>query len=275
MSLLSLAPLLRLLAFLLALASCAAEAQATWAEGIVRLSWDHPASSLGQVVGAKNYAGPGTYDLWLTLSGQSTAVRCFEIELRVQSARLGCQPAPALSGAWRFDGVGCAAGRACFEWNSFAGSDPAAGTGWEFVSTISYNQANGIEQIFIAECDPDPLPMPDPVKTYTLARFHFDHTGTCAAEEDSALITLTTAGWVAVAPDGSNGPESYWLSDSPVTLTWNVSGSAPPPCNSSSTQSLAVRELDSVCCQDPNMSPCAVAVPARGVSWGQVKAAYR
>jgi hypothetical protein len=266
---------LRWLAVPVAIALCAAAGRPASAEGVVRLSWDHPANSAAQVVDAKNYGGPGAYDLWVTVSGQSTPVHCFEIELYVQAARAGCQPAPAPPAAWRFDGAGCAAGRACFEWNSFSGDPQAAQAGGVFISELSFNPATGLERIVVAECNPVPLVLPDPAKTYTLGRFHFDHTGACAAETDSALITLTTAAWVPIAPDGSDGPEFEWASDAPVTLTWNVSGSAPPACNASATETPGAHALDQVCCQDPNMSPCALAVPARGTSWGQVKATYR
>lgn len=267
---------LRSFALPVALAIWISGGQAAWAEGVVRLSWDTPAGSPGQVVGAKQYGGPGGYDIWLTLSGQSTPVRCFEIWLDLQSARPGCQPAPPLPEAWRFDGEGCAAGQACFEWNSLAGTDPVSVAGRQFTSSISYDPTLGRERIVIAECDAEPLSTPDPTKTYTLARIHFDHTGSCAGEEDSALITLVTAGWVPIDPNGSNGPESYWPSDSPLTLNWNLSNSTQPLCESSLGESKALLGLNSGCCQnDPNMAPCEGAVPAREMSWGRMKAAYR
>jgi hypothetical protein len=266
---------LRLLALPVVLALCAAAGRPASAEGIVRISWDHPADSPGQLVGAKSYGGPGSYDVWVTLSGQSTPVRCFEIELYVQSARPGCQPAPAPPAAWRFDGAGCAARHACFDWNSLAGTDPAQVAGREFISDTGFDPNTGLERIIIAECDGLPLATPDPARTYTLARFHFDHTGTCAGEADSALITLATALWVPVAEDGSNGPESDWPSDAPLGLGWNVSSSAPPPCNPSALQSSLANAQDPPLYHDPNMSLCDVAVPARGMTWGQIKAAYR
>src|SRR5690349_19939922 len=107
-------PLLATL-LLLAGAACTALLSApAHAAPAVTLSWDLAASGAQQVV-TKKFTGPGPYDIYVAVTGQSVPVLAYELVLDIHGGRglsetCGFVPVPPIPPAWRFDAGSCAQG---------------------------------------------------------------------------------------------------------------------------------------------------------------------
>jgi len=252
------------------------------ADPYVTLSWDHGGST-GQQVTTRSYTGPGGYDLYVSLTGQSTPVAGFEVVLIIGGGRgLSCfpYPPPALPTAWHFDDAGCAAGHACFEGGTLVGPSAAAQAGRLFISDISYDLSTDKEKVTFVEDDPMPFSTPDPAQTYQLLHLHFDHTGTCAGEADTANVAIILAHWI---DRFTGGTEFAWNIADPSLLGWN----APPmPGICERTPPISVLSLAAPIAPaadggsggpvtQSTVPMCSAAVPALPATWGSVKARYR
>ncbi len=250
----------------------------------VTLSWDHVGSAAQQVA-TKSYAGPGGYDLYVSLTGQSTPVAAFEVIVEVRGGRgaAGCfqYPVPDVPAAWRFDDAGCAAGHACFEGGTLVGASAAAQAGRLYLGDIAYDATTARERLVFVEDDPVPLATPDPARTYQLLHAHFDHAGTCAGEGDTANVALVLAHWLDVNPGGT---EFAWNIAGPSVIGWNAPAqpgtcAETPPVASLALAAPTARSAATYASGGPatqsSFPMCAAPVPAAASSWGRVKATYR
>jgi hypothetical protein len=248
----------------------------------VTLSWDHTATTAQQIV-VKSFAGPGPYDVYVSLTGQSVPVRAFELVLEIgegNGSSCYLEPPRPLAAAFRFDDAGCARGQLCYEASALVPPPHPGGFVYRrFLTDLTYNGGAQANILTYVEDDSTPLPAPDPTKTYRLAHFHLDLSGACAGATDSVYVRLDLAHWL----DAPTQTEFVWNVAGSDILGWNT-----PP-------------LESVCARKGPIEPsflgrsiaptstlgwappvtegaiqvCDAAVPARAASWGRVKATYR
>lgn len=276
-----LTPLAVLLLFLVGAWRAAAPAPAL-ADPYVTLSWDHAGTTAQQVV-VKSFAGPGPYDVYVSLTGQSVPVRAFELVLEIgegNGSSCYLEPPRPLAAAFRFDDAGCARGQLCYEASALVPPPhPGAVVFRQFISDLAYNGGAQANILTYVEDDSTPLPAPDPTKTYRLAHFHFDLTGACAGATDSVYVRLDLAHWL----DVPTHTELAWNIAGSDILGWNT-----PPLESVCARkgpiepSLLARSImpASTLGWSPPVTEgaiqvCDAAVPVRAASWGQVKATYR
>jgi len=263
--------------------ACARQFSATSAaaDPYVTISWDHGGSA-GQEVETKAYTGPGGYDVYVSLTGQSTPVAGFEIVLSIAGGQgVACDPnPPVLPAAWHFDDAGCAAGHACFEGGTLVGPDAAAQAGRLFITDITYDPTTDRERVIFVEDDPIPFSTPDPARTYQLLHLHFDHTGTCAGEADTANVGVLLAHWI---DRQIGGTEFAWNIADSYLLGWNAP-SRPGICERTppiSVLSLATPIAPAAVggsggpVTQSDIPMCTAPVPVESSSWGRVKATYR
>ena len=253
----------------LAAAALMATMSPAFAEGTVALSWDRPANATDPPVLEKSYTGPGSYDLYVTLTGQTTQVRAFFFKLQIGVGRPRCPSSTAVPPAWRFDGGGCQSGRACFVGGGLWDPEPNL----DLLSGLSYDSQSEQGVVIVAEGSTVPLVNRDPSRTYTLARLHFEHSGLCAGESDSIYICLIQAHWIT---EWGGGEEYAWGGENEACLFWNsppaVKGTCSPLVLAAADPLVSGFATSSI---DPYLGLCDLAVPARNATWGRVKAAYR
>jgi hypothetical protein len=257
------------------------------ADPYVSLSWSHAAGPTSPIVDQETFTGPGPYDVYVSLTGQSVPVRAFELLLYVsEGPGFSCYldtPRP-LAAAWRFDDAGCARGNLCYQGSALVSTDPAAQASTVFITDLTYDGTNQVNKLTYVEGDPAPLLAPDPTQTYRLAHFRFNHQGTCAGEADSVNVRLGLAHWVDAS---STSPEYEWTLAGQALLGWNtrpigsicfVKGPSDPsllrgPIATAIGATSAEGSPSPV--TQAAIPACDAAVPARPASWGLVKATYR
>jgi hypothetical protein len=183
----------------------------------------------------------------------------------------------AVPDAWRFDPAGCQGGRLTLAQPAPTGAClPLRGTHPTELSQVDYiafppGAWSGGKQIirFLAQFDPM---VADPTKTYTIARFVFDHSNSvlgstsaadaCGCQERPLCISLAQA----IYEDGDGVERSFSIASS--SIHWN------DPANS-----LICPYGPDLC--DPDCGwygdTTCVATPtaAERQTWGRVKASYR
>jgi hypothetical protein len=247
------------------------------AEGSIALSWNRPVSASHPPILARAYEGPGFYDLYVTLTGQSTPVAAFLIELRLGVGRPFCPPLGDLPSAWHFEGGGCHAGGACFVGGGLLDPSSPLQSRIQRVTGLWQDSDGRGRLVFVEYYAEDGTPFPlvplDPSRTYTLGRFRFEHSGTCAGEEDSIYIDVRQAHWVTYP----NDVEYVWEGDNEAFVLWNGVSTSRVACGAAQlavgTDLRDVVNGDSFI--DPFFRACDLPVSAAATTWGRMKAAYR
>jgi len=205
--------------------SCATGYGAEGRDGTWRLSW----GTCSPQVSNQNFAGPGPYQLVLSVAGASQTSVGHESEIHIR---------PAVPDAWRFDNAGCqtASGFTVFR-TGLLSCPPMSGKNPLTISFYKLSDTgDGSAVLHLAETY-DPF-VPDPTKRYVLWRIFFNHQYSIAGQDsdpetcDGAGQTLgfkavpafllTTNQWWAAAHDPQDMPVT-WNGDAPVRtipLTW-------------------------------------------------------
>lgn len=235
------------------------------AAGVVTLSWDHPATPGQPAVVSRAYAGPGTYDLYATLTGQSDPVSIYILRVQVFSGVPIC-PRNPLPAAWRFDESGCRAGNVCFSTGAFSPTPTQQWTDVQFHSSTP-----PIESVWYQVGEMyDPPAGTDPARTYVLARFRFTFPEDgCGGLTDSVYVAGVASAWF----DGAGVLGQWAWSHGREFVFWNhaVTHGIPPHCGEVPETSGAPEPL----AVDSEIPRCALPVPASATSWGRLKATYR
>ena len=260
----------RSIGFLIAMLLSAPGFGTAHAEGRLTLSWDRPAGPGQPPIARREYSGPGTYDLYVTLTGQSDPVRIFAIYLQVNVANEGCPTSVPFPAAWRYDEQGCRRRGACYVGGGMIDDTSPQQSKVESVTSMSFEPGPKRLRMLFAQAYPLPLVMPDPDQSYVLGRFRFEQTGMCGGEGDSLAIALVQAEWAGEC----QCEEFEWLGVGETFAIWNGS----PVAGDCASAPAAVTPLANAVLGfdiDPNLAACDLPVAVYPRTWGQVKAAYR
>jgi hypothetical protein len=234
------------------------------------VSWDHPAHSPAEIVSSKAYGGPGSYDVYVTLTGEAQPFTAFQFWFQVMAGIPRVLNSGVLPPAWRFDGTSCEAGHACFDPSSFFLADTAL-AGRSLLTSVTFDRLTGWETIYHAEAHLDSPVHLDSTQAYTMIHYRFELTGACGGETDPAYLAVNQtenydSAFIVFVWPASN--ILGWNTPAPLATTASVNR-APAPLLAGGPNAAPPYSLD------PNLVPCDLQSPTLPTTWGQIKATYR
>lgn len=173
----------------------------------------------------KDFNGPGTYKMVLSGKGLAQAITGIQFEFYVETMYTSCYTKPSYPDAWNFESGGCQQGRISIAGEGTGPLCPGlGGTNRVDAIDVSFDYSSGDRLIVRLTSSFDAV-QPNPVNTYTLAQFLFDHghsvagpssAGSCGGAEVG--MCFTTYGATLTGPTGNLD-----LFISPYSsVSWNI-----------------------------------------------------
>ena len=173
----------------------------------------------------KDFGGPGPYNLVLSAKGLSQTITGLQFEFYVQTMNTSCYGKPSYPDAWRFEPGGCQSGRLSV---ATGGAGPLcqglSATHRTDQLNVAFEPQSGDLMIVRLTSSFDPV-TPNPVNTYALAQFVFDHSlstvgpstaGSCGNVDVG--MCFTTSGAMLTGPSGN---VDLFISQF-TSVAWNV-----------------------------------------------------